>query len=460
MEAEKNSDFKKMSSLTVGVDDKLSIGENLLYGFQHVLVLMLAPLVTPIIFASVFQWDISVTAYLMMIMLLGAGIETLVQAKILKLPVAQAQHIVFIAAMIPAIFTVGPIMTWIGLLIVSFITILLVIPFKKGLLGRFLPFVATPVVLGPLFIVMAVGLAKASCVELIFPPDYVNGGYVVSSANLILAGIAMFIPLIIAFLVPKGILRYASILWGVLIAIVVAALMGKIDFARIGAAPWFVSPKAIWKLFEGNMGRPIGFSWNFIPVVLILFIAELSNVLDTMGCYQATANLVGQEMTTKRANRGLFVETLASFVTTIFGNIPCTSFSQNLGVLSLSRVGAKSIMVAGGALMIFIGLFYKIGVFFAIIPWAIYGGALVVLFGTILVVGIQMIVTMEMTETKKLIVGFASFIGIAFAFVPAEVAQQFPLFFSFFLGNPIGTTVVLAVILNLIFVHLLKSPGK
>ena len=129
-------------------------------------------------------------------------------------------------------------------------------------------------------------------------------------------------------------------------------------------------------------------------------------------------------------------------------------------MLSLSRVGAKSIMVAGGAILIFFGLFYKIGVFFAVIPWAIYGGALIVLLGTILVVGIQMIVTMKMTETNKLIVGFSSFIGIAFAFVPFGVAQQFPLFFSFFIGNPIGTTVVLAVILNLVFVHWLKSPGK
>ena len=460
MEVEQNKDFESMSSLTIGVDDKLSLGENILYGFQHVLVLMLAPLVTPIIFASIFKWDIAVTAYLMMIMLLGAGIETLVQTKVLKLPVAQAQHIVFIAAMIPAIYTLGPIMAWVGLLVVSFITILLVIPFKKGLLGRFLPYVATPVVLGPLFIVMAVGLAKVSCVDLIFPPDYVNGGNVVSSTNLILAGIAMGVPLLISFLLPKGILRYASVLWGVIIAIIVAALMGQIDFARVAAAPWFVAPKTIWALFEGNMGRPLTISWNFIPVVLILFIAELSNVLDTMGCYQATANLVGQKMTTERANRGLFVETVASFVTTIFGNIPCTSFSQNLGVLSLSRVGAKSIMVAGGAILIFFGLFYKIGVFFAVIPWAIYGGALIVLFGTILVVGIQMIVTMKMTETNKLIVGFSSFIGIAFAFIPFGVAQQFPLFFSFFIGNPIGTTVVLAVTLNLIFVHWLKSPGK
>ncbi len=460
MDSESNQDIDKVIGLTVGVDDKLSVGENILYGLQHVLVLMLAPLVTPIIFASVFKWDVSVTAYLMMIMLLGAGIETLVQARILRLPVAQAQHIVFIAAMIPAIYTIGPIMTWVGLLVVSFLTILLVIPFKKGLVGRFLPYVATPVVLGPLFIVMSVSLAKASCVDLIFPPDYVNGGYVVSSSNLILAGIATLVPLIISFLVPKGILRYASILWGVLLAIIVAALMGRIDFASIAAAPWFVSPKAFWVLFKGNMGRPIALNWNFIPVVLILFIAELSNVLDTMGCYQATANLVGQKMTPERANKGLFVETVASFFTTIFGNIPCTSFSQNLGVLSLSRVGAKSIMIAGGLIMILIGLIYKIGVFFSVIPWAIYGGALVILFGTILVVGIQMIINMKMTETNKLIVGFASFIGIAFSFIPQAVAQQFPLAISFFIGNPIGTTVVLSIVLNLIFVHALKSPGK
>jgi len=69
-----------VTSLVIGVDDKLSVGENILYGLQHVFVLMLAPLITPIIFASVFGWDINITAYLVMIMIVGAGIETFVQA--------------------------------------------------------------------------------------------------------------------------------------------------------------------------------------------------------------------------------------------------------------------------------------------------------------------------------------------------------------------------------------------
>ncbi|MBN1835948.1 MAG: hypothetical protein JW820_08855, partial [Spirochaetales bacterium] len=154
-------DSGAITTLVVGVDDRLSVGENILYGLQHVFVLMLAPLITPIIFASVFQWDINITAYLVMIMIVGAGIETLIQARVLKLPVAQAQHIVFIAAMISAIFVLGPIPVWIGLVIVSGVTMLLVIPFRKGLIGRLLPYLATPVVIGPLFIVMGVSLIKA-----------------------------------------------------------------------------------------------------------------------------------------------------------------------------------------------------------------------------------------------------------------------------------------------------------
>ena len=99
----------QLTTLAIGVDQKISIGENIIYGLQHVFVLMMAPLITPIIFASVFKWDISITSYLVMIMIIGAGIETLVQAKILKLPVAQAQHTVFIAAMISAIFSMPPV---------------------------------------------------------------------------------------------------------------------------------------------------------------------------------------------------------------------------------------------------------------------------------------------------------------------------------------------------------------
>ena len=216
----------------------------------------------------------------------------------------------FIAAMISSIFALGPVPVWWGLVIVSAITILLVIPFKKGLLGTLLPYLATPVVIGPLFIVMGISLTKAASIDLIFPhgPE----GIFINAGNVILAAIA-----IAAF-----------------------------------------------------MGRPVGLTWNFIPVVLILFIAEISNITDTIGCYQATAKLVGQKLIKERTNRGIFVET---------------------------------------------------AVFFSVIPWAIYGGAMVIILGTIIFVGIQMMFAMEMTETKKLIAGFAMIVGICFVFIPQPV---------------------------------------
>ena len=447
-----------ITSLAVGVDDKLSIWENILYGLQHVFVLILSPLITPIIFASVFKWDINITAYLVMVMVVGAGIVTLVQTQVLKLPVAQAQHIVFIAAMISAIFALGPIPVWIGLAVVSVITLVLVIPFKKGVIGRLLPYLATPVVIGPMFIVMGISLMKAACLDLIFPPTAT--GVFIDTGNVILAAIAVAVPLLLSLLVAKGIGRYACLLWGIVAATVVAIIMGRVDFARVAAAPWFVAPKFFTVLFAGNMGRPLTIGWNFIPALLILFIAQISNVTDCVGCYQATAKLVGQKLTGERTNKGLFVETAASLVTTLFGNIPCTSFSQNLAILSLSRVGAKSMMVAGGIIMIVVGVFYKVAVFFAVIPWAIYGGAMVVLLGMITFVGIQMIMAMQMTETNKLIAGFSMIIGIAFSFMPAGVTQTLPQILQFFIGNPIGSTVIVAIVLNLIFAVGLKSPGK
>lgn len=450
-------------NLAIGVDDKLSFWENLLYGLQHVTVLILGPLITPIIFASVFKWDLNIVAYLMMIMIVGAGIETAIQSRILKLPVAQAQHIVFIAVIIPAVFAVGPVMVWIGLAIVSFITILLVIPFKKGLIGKLMPFLAVPVILGPLFIVMGISLAKVASIDLIFPyiPDV---GLIVDPANVILAAITIVVPLFITFFISKGPLRFACVIWGILAAVIVAIFMGKIDFARIAAAPWFMSPKFITKIFEGNLvfgqPRPIAFTWSFIPILIIFFIAEITNVIDTVGCYRGTASLCGQDMPTQRTNRGLFVETACSLITILFGNIPCTSYSQNLGVLSLTRVGAKTIMVYGGLFLVVIGLIFKIAVFFSVIPWAIYGGAMVMILGMLIFIGIQILMKMEMTETKKLIASFSVIAGICLIFIPKEVTDKLPGLIKFFTQNPIGTAVLLAIVLNIVFVHWLKSPGK
>ena len=134
-----------------------------------------------------------------MIMIVGAGIETLIQTRFLKLPVAQAQAIIFIAAMIPAVFAFGPIMVWVGLLVVSLVTILLVIPFKHGVVGRLLPYLTAPVVIGTLFIVMGVSLVKVASIDLIFPlgPE----GVIIDPANFILALIAILVPIIIVFVV-------------------------------------------------------------------------------------------------------------------------------------------------------------------------------------------------------------------------------------------------------------------
>lgn len=450
-------------NLAIGVDAKLSFWENLLYGLQHVTVLILGPLITPIIFASVFKWDINIVAYLMMIMIVGAGIETAIQSRVLKLPVAQAQHIVFIAVIIPAIFAVGPVMVWIALAIVSLITIFLVIPFKKGLIGKLMPYLSVPVILGPLFIVMGFSLTKVACIDMIFP-NIPGVGVIIDPSNVILAAITIMVPLFITFFISKGPLRYACVIWGILAAVIVAALMGKIDFARIAAAPWFVSPKFITKIFQGNMvfgqPRPIAFTWSFIPILIIFFIAEITNVIDTVGVYRGTAAICGQKMPGERTNRGLFVETVCSFVTVLFGNIPCTSYSQNMGVLSLTRVGAKSIMIYGGIGLVIIGVIFKIAVFLSVIPWAIYGGAMVMILGMLIFVGVQILMGMEMTETKKLIASFSIIVGVCLVFIPKEVTDKLPELIKFFAQNPIGTAIMFAIIFNLVFVHWLKSPGK
>ena len=452
-----NGNNKQSSSLMIGVDDKISLWENCLYGFQHVFILILTPLITPIIFASVFKWDLTTTAYLVMIMCVGAGLETAIQCKFLKLPVAQAQAIIYIAVMIPAIYVVGPVLTWVGVMIASAITIFMTVPFKKGLWGKLLPYVAKPVIVGPLFIVMAISLAKVTSIDLIFP-DY-GQGVMIDSSNVILALIALIIPIVISLLLPKGILRYACILWGVVVAIIVAGFMGKIDFAQVAAAPWFVSPKLFTKVFAGNMGYPTKIGWNFIPVVLMLFVAEITNVIATVGTYQGTVNIVGQKLTNERTNRGLFVETLCSFATEFFGNIPCASYATNLGVLSLSRVGAKSMMLAGGLILAAIGVIYKVAVFFSVIPWAIYGGAMFMILSIIFMVGVGLLLNMEKTETNKLISGLAIIVGIIGFLMPASVTNTLPLFFKFWVQNPIGLTVVTGIVLNLIFVVWLKNPS-
>lgn len=432
---------EKKSIFVINIDDKISPLESLVYGAQHMLIVVMTPFVVPIMFASLFGITLEQTALLVITMLIFAGISTLTRP-VFNLPIMEAQSILYIVVMIPLVYMYGFGTAYLSMLIAGLIASALVLPIRKyGLIGKISPYISSPLVLGPLFIVMGVSLVPAVCIPMIFP-DYLPASVLPIYA--LIAAVSFFVPFILTLLFPKGFLRYTCFLIGIIVAALLAAALGMIDLTATMTAPWFIP----LQLF------PLGFSLPPLDVLLtatfLMLIANLADFIDSLGCFSAVFKMTGQELDELTVNRALFVETFISSISTIFGNVPTTSYSQNIGVLAMTRVAAKRMIYAGGIMLIVLGLFYKFGVFIASIPSPVYGGALLLTFGTLIVVGFDILKDVEWTEENKAIVGFSIAAGLISMIMPSYFLNTLPSALALLFSSPVVVTVLIALAFDLL----------
>ncbi|MCR4429221.1 MAG: hypothetical protein NUV68_07830 [Caldiserica bacterium] len=440
--------------LRVGVEGRLSFWENLVYGLQHFFLIGMSAFITPMIFMGAFAQagplalPFEKVAYLVGAMLIGAGIVTLTQSAILlRLPVAQGQAIILIVLMISTVFAYGWGVTYAGLIFAGILATLLTLPFSKGIAGWLSKSITPPAVYGTL--VLLIGLTMAPQVafgSMIMPNGQVNSGM-----DIILALIAFLVPLFLMIFVKKGFWRSASVFIGLVVAVIVGAIAGKIDWSPVASASWITVPQ----LF------PLGFEWNWGPVIvtgLILFVGYLAAISESIGVYTLVTQLdPSQKLTKTRVNKGIFGESLGSLVGTLIGSVPSTTYAQNVGLMALTGVGARSVITTCGILLVLFGFIYKIGAIVAVIPLSIYGGSLLAVLAMLIAVGISTIAKMKWTDVNMAIIGTGITIGVGATFwnihpQGSVMLQQLHPVWGIFLGNPALLGFLVTWVLYAIFV--------
>lgn len=238
----------------------------------------------------------------------------------------------------------------------------------------------------------------------------------------------------------KGAINHASILIGIVAGYLIAILLGMVDFTPVKEASWFALPVLMPVAFE--------FEPQVIIAMGIMFVAT---TVETVGDVSGVANGgLNREATTRELQGGVMADGLGSILGSIFGVLPNTSFSQNVGLVAVTKVVNRFVIFIGSIFLILCGFCPKLSALFSVMPQSVLGGAAVIMFAMILVSGIQSLSKIDLNERNGLIIALAIGLGVGIGNVPA-VLDQLPAWVgNIFAQNGIIMTFVIATVLNLI----------
>ena len=240
----------------------------------------------------------------------------------------------------------------------------------------------------------------------------------------------------------RGFLHGAAPLIGLAVGFALAAALGRVDFGPVEQAAWFAFPE------------PLHWGIEFpLDACITIALLAICGVAELLGDTSATTMLTEERMPTKEETRGvIFTQAITSAFSALFNNGPTISASADVGLLGITRVFSRHVVAVAGGIMVVAGLCPKVSALCSVIPTPVFGGAVILTFGVVMVSGMRIIMQERPDARTMTIVAVALAVGLGFNAQPGALAQ-FPLWVSMFLSGVPGTAFS-AVILNLVL------PGR
>jgi NCS2 family nucleobase:cation symporter-2 len=255
-----------------------------------------------------------------------------------------------------------------------------------------------------------------------------------------LLGSVTLIACILFNIFAKGHLKQLAVLFGLVVGYLVAIPMGMVDFSALDGVGVFSLPSLL-------PYKPV-FNLSAIISVCMIFLVSAT---ETIGDISAmTSSVLKREATDKEISGGLACDGFVSTLSACFGCMPITSFSQNVGLLAMTKVVNRYTIATGAGVMILAGLFPAFGAVLATLPEAVLGGCTIMMFGNIVISGMQMIGSCGFTQRNITIAALSLGIGLGFTQVP-EMFSIFPnLIYTIFAENCVAVVFLAAILLNLV----------
>ena len=432
MKNAQNADVKNIYRL----DGRVPIMKAIPFGLQHILAMFVANLTPITIIAGAGGLEQAEIAILLQNAMFVAGIATLIQLYPLwkvgsRLPIVMGVSFTFVTVLCTVAANYGY-SSVIGAVIVGGI-----IEGTLGLLAKYWKKIIAPIV--DASVVTAIGFSLFTVGTRSF-----GGGYAEdfgSAENLILGTVTLMVCLLWN-IKAKGYWKQLSVLAGLVVGYIVAIFMGKVDLSIIFSGGVVALPKFLAYMPEFHPGA-------IVSVAIIFLVSAAETIGDTTAM---VAGGLDREITTEEISGSLACDGYSSVFSAILGCPPVTSFSQNVGLIAMTKVVNRFTIMTGAVCMILAGLLPPIGNFFASLPESVLGGCTIMMFGTILTSGIEMIARAGFTQRNITIAALSLSVGIGFtAASEIEIWHIFPeLLQAVFSANVVAVVFVVAIVLNLV----------
>lgn len=418
------------------LEGRVPIAKAIPFGLQHILAMFVANLTPITVIAAAGGLAQNEIAVLLQNAMFVAGIATLIQLYPLwkvgsKLPIVMGVSFTFVTVLSTIAADYGyP--TVIGAVLVGGI-----FEGTLGLLAKYWRKIISPIVAAS--VVTAIGFSLFTVGARSF-----GGGYTEdfgSLENLLLGTVTLIVCLAWNCMV-KGYLKQLSVLVGLAVGYVVAIFMGKVDLSVIFADGFISMPKLMPYAPEFNLSA-------IFSVCIIYMVSAAETIGDTSAMVSAGLN---REIEDGEISGSLACDGYASAISSLFGCPPVTSFSQNIGLIAMTKVVNRFTIMTGAVCMIIAGLLPPVGNFFASLPESVLGGCTIMMFGTILTSGMQMVAKAGFNQRNITIAALSLSVGIGFT-TASEIGlwHAFPeMIQSVFSANVVAVVFVTSIILNLV----------
>lgn len=302
----------------------------------------------------------------------------------------------------------------------------------------------SPIVTGCVIVTIGLSLTKTGLTDLAGGVGAENFG---SIENLLLGG-SVLVTVVLISIIDNKVIRSSAIFIGLMIGLIAAMFLGRIDLSLVAEAPLITIPQPFKFGF--------GFDWQaFIPIAFMYVITSI----ETSGDLTATSMISGEPIQgpvyEKRIKGGVLGDGVNSLIAAVFNTFPVTTFSQNNGVIQMTGIASRYVGFYVGAILFTMGLFPVLGAVFTQLPKPVVGGVTLLMFATVATAGIRILSTVEFTHRNTLIIATSLGLSMGIAFVPDVFAQTPQLFRNIF-GSAVTMAGIVAIVLDMV---LPKSYG-
>ncbi|MFK8242505.1 MULTISPECIES: nucleobase:cation symporter-2 family protein [unclassified Facklamia] len=419
--------------LKYGINDKPPVGVTIVLALQHILAAFAGIVAVPLVVCSALGFDPQQTSLMVSATIFASGITTVLQSKGVG-PIGSR-----VSGMMGTDFTfvnpsisVGSQLGVAGIvgatILGSFVEIILS-RFIKPLI-RFFP----PLITGTVVSLIGITLLPVSI-------DWAGGGFGSSDygsvRNISVAVIIMIFTLFLSHY-GKGMWSTASVFIGMVFGYIICIPLGMVDLSTVQSAAWFALPS----VFRYGVAFDLASTLSFVPAYVV-------SLIGTVGIMMAIGEASGEKISSERAANGVLADGVGSMISGIFGAGPNTAFSQNVGLITLTKVASTHVMIVAGIILTILGVFPKLSALISVMPQPVLGGVGVIMFGLVAAQGLKTLAQIKLGDRELLIISVAFALGIGVTVRP-EILSGLPTSIQMILSSGISTGTLAAIILNIV----------